>query len=36
MNPTDLIDRESLRDDVPEFSPGDTLNLHRVRLVRPQ
>ena len=32
MNPTDLIDRESLRDDVPEFSPGDTLKVH-VRVV---
>src|SRR4051795_11373534 len=32
MNPTDLIDRESLRDDVPEFSPGDPLQVH-VRVV---
>ena len=32
MNPTDLIDRESLRDDVPEFAPGDTLKVH-VRVV---
>src|SRR3954453_3854774 len=32
MNPTDLIDRESLRDDVPEFSPGDNLKVH-VRVV---
>ena len=32
MNPTDLIDRESLRDDVPEFGPGDTLKVH-VRVV---
>jgi len=32
MNPTDLIDRGSLRDDVPEFAPGDTLKVH-VRVV---
>ena len=32
MNPTDLVDRGSLRDDVPEFSPGDTVNVH-VRVV---
>ena len=32
MNRTDLIDRESLRDDVPEFAPGDTLKVH-VRVV---
>ncbi len=32
MNPTDLIDRASLRDDVPAFSPGDTLKVH-VRVV---
>ena len=32
MNPTDLIDAESLRDDVPEFAPGDTLKVH-VRVV---
>jgi large subunit ribosomal protein L19 len=32
MNPTDLIDRSSLRDDVPEFAPGDTLKVH-VRVV---
>src|SRR5436309_7119754 len=32
MNPTDLIDRESLRDDVPDFGPGDTLKVH-VRVV---
>ena len=32
MNPTDLIDRDSLRDDVPEFAPGDTLKVH-VRVV---
>jgi large subunit ribosomal protein L19 len=28
MNQTDLVDRESLRDDLPEFSPGDTLKVH--------
>ena len=28
MNPTDLIDQQSLRDDVPEFAPGDTLKVH--------
>src|SRR3954467_4488862 len=32
MNPTDVIDRESLRDDVPDFAPGDTLKVH-VRVV---
>ena len=32
MNPTDLIDRESLRDDIPDFRPGDTLKVH-VRVV---
>ena len=32
MNPTDLVDRESLRDDIPEFRPGDTLRVH-VRVV---
>src|SRR5437899_12412193 len=32
MNPTDLVDRERLRDDVPSFSPGDTLKVH-VRVV---
>lgn len=32
MNPTDLVDRESLRDDVPEFAPGDTVKVH-VRVV---
>jgi large subunit ribosomal protein L19 len=32
MNPTDLIDAENLRDDVPVFSPGDTLKVH-VRVV---
>src|SRR3954451_20286180 len=28
MNPTDLVDRGSLRDDVPAFSPGDTVKVH--------
>jgi large subunit ribosomal protein L19 len=32
MNPTDLVDRASLRDDIPPFSPGDTLKVH-VRVV---
>ena len=32
MNPTDLVDKQSLRDDVPEFQPGDTVRVH-VRVV---
>ena len=32
MNPTDLVDRASLRTDVPDFAPGDTLKVH-VRVV---
>src|SRR5437660_9513372 len=32
MNPTDLVERPSLRDDIPEFSPGDTVKVH-VRVV---
>ena len=32
MNPTDLVDAQSLRDDIPEFSPGDTVRVH-VRVV---
>ncbi|MCP3910515.1 MAG: 50S ribosomal protein L19 [Actinomycetia bacterium] len=32
MNPTDLIDARSLRDNIPEFDPGDTLKVH-VRVV---
>jgi large subunit ribosomal protein L19 len=32
MNPTDLVDRASLRDDVPEFAPGDTVKVN-VRVV---
>jgi large subunit ribosomal protein L19 len=32
MNPTDVIDRDSVRSDVPDFAPGDTLKVH-VRVV---
>ena len=32
MNPTDIVDRDSLRDDVPVFRPGDTVKVH-VRVV---
>jgi large subunit ribosomal protein L19 len=32
MNATDLVDQQSLRDDIPEFAPGDTLKVH-VRVV---
>ena len=32
MNATDLVDRTQLRDDIPEFAPGDTLKVH-VRVV---
>ena len=32
MNPTDLVERAYLRDDVPEFRPGDTVKVH-VRVV---
>ena len=32
MNPTDLVDQSSLRNDVPGFGPGDTLKVH-VRVV---
>jgi len=28
MNPTDLVDRAFLRDDVPSFRPGDTVKVH--------
>ena len=28
MNPTDLVDQLSLRDDVPEFREGDTVRVH--------
>ena len=32
MNPTDLVDRTTLRDDIPQFAPGDTVKVH-VRVV---
>jgi large subunit ribosomal protein L19 len=32
MQPTDLVDQSSLRDDIPDFGPGDTLKVH-VRVV---
>ncbi len=32
MNPTDLIDKPRLRDDIPNFAPGDTVKVH-VRVV---
>jgi len=32
MNPTDLVDRDSLRHDIPAFAPGDNLKVH-VRVV---
>src|SRR5947209_11537536 len=32
MKNTDLVDRASLRDDIPAFNPGDTLKVH-VRVV---
>ena len=32
MNATDLVDRTQLRDDIPEFAPGDTVKVH-VRVV---
>ncbi len=32
MNPTDLVDQTSRRDDIPDFAPGDTLKVH-VRVV---
>ncbi len=32
MNPTDLVDAASVRDDVPEFAPGDSVKVH-VRVV---
>ena len=28
MKPTDIIDNDSLRSDVPDFAPGDTLKVH--------
>jgi large subunit ribosomal protein L19 len=32
MNPTDIVDQTSLRSDIPDFAPGDTLKVH-VRVV---
>ena len=32
MNPTDLVDRPHLRQDLPDFQPGDTVRVH-VRVV---
>lgn len=32
MKPTDLVDRDSLRNDIPAFGPGDTIKVH-VRVV---
>ena len=32
MNPTDLVDRGRLRDDIPAFKPGDNVKVH-VRVV---
>src|SRR5512142_2090458 len=32
MNRTDLVDRAQLRDDIPDFGPGDTVKVH-VRVV---
>ncbi len=32
MNPTDVVERSYLRDDVPDFAPGDTVRVH-VRVV---
>jgi large subunit ribosomal protein L19 len=32
MTPTDLIDHDTLRTDIPDFSPGDTVKVH-VRVV---
>ena len=28
MNSLDFLDKQSLRDDIPEFAPGDTLDVH--------
>ena len=28
MQPTDLVDQSSLRTDIPDFAPGDTLKVH--------
>jgi large subunit ribosomal protein L19 len=35
MNPTDLVDQSSLRLDIPDFAPGDTLKVH-VRVIEGQ
>ncbi len=32
MNPTDIVDRDTRRSDIPEFSAGDTVKVH-VRVV---
>ena len=32
MHPTEMVDRDRLRDDVPDFRPGDTVKVH-VRVV---
>ena len=32
MHPTEMIDRDSLREDVPDFRPGDSVKVH-VRVV---
>ena len=32
MNPTDLVERPYLKDDLPDFRPGDTIRVH-VRVV---
>ena len=32
MEPTDIVDRETLKEDIPDFAPGDTLKVH-VRVV---
>ena len=32
MKPTDIVDQPNLRDDIPDFAPGDTLKVH-VRVV---
>ncbi|MCL4443741.1 MAG: 50S ribosomal protein L19 [Actinobacteria bacterium] len=32
MNPTDIVDQQTLRSDIPDFAPGDTLKVH-VRVV---
>ncbi len=32
MHPTEIIDRDSLRGDIPDFRPGDTVKVH-VRVV---